>query len=87
LSEDNKLSPAFESNLIYVKQQEDNFLQEIIDVFLHLRRTKIEEMIIEEQKKLNDPNDNPEEILEFIVYLNTKKLELAKQIGAVVTRY
>ncbi len=87
LSEDNKLSPAFESNLIYVKQQEDNFLQEIIDVFLHLRRTKIEEMIIEEQKKLNDPDDNPEEILEFIMYLNTKKLELAKQIGAVVTRY
>jgi DNA primase len=86
-SEDNKLSTAFESNLIYVKQQEDNFMQEIIDVFLHLRRTKIEELIIEEQKKFNDPEENPEYILEFIIYLNTKKLELAKQIGAVVTRY
>jgi len=86
-SEVNSLSPAFESNLIYVKQQEENFMQEIIDVFLHLRRTKIEEIILEEQKRFNDPEENHEEILEFIIYLNSKKLDLAKQIGAVVTRY
>lgn len=86
-SEDKKLSPAFESNLIYVKQEDENYLQEVLDVFMHMRRTKIEEIIIEFQQKLNDPEEDPEDVLHYIDYLNTVKLEMAKRIGAVVTRY
>jgi len=85
-SVENKLSDAFASNLIYVKKEEENYLQEIVDVFLHLRRTKIEEIIIAQQKKLLEPDIDDLEIMEFITHLNTVKMQIAKQIGAVVTR-
>jgi hypothetical protein len=72
--------------MIYIKNEGDQFIREILDVFLNMRRTKIEEIIIKEQLKLADPDEDPEQIMTFLDYLNTKKLEIAKELGAVVSR-
>ncbi len=85
-SADYQLSSAFEGNLIYVKQESENFRQEAVDIFLNLRRTKIEELIIATQKMLLDPEANHEEIMEYLDYLNTIKKEIASKLGNVVTR-
>lgn len=85
-SSDYQLSSAFEGNLIYVKQEAENFRQEAVDIFLNLRRTKIEELIIATQKMLLEPEANHEEIMEYLDYLNTIKKEIASKLGNVVTR-
>ncbi len=85
-TDEHKLSDHFEKNMIYVKKDGDNLKQEIVDVFLNLRRTKIEELILKEQEKLSDVNEDPEEILEFLMYLNEMKLKIASQLGSVVSR-
>lgn len=85
-SQEHTLSSQFEKSMIYIKNEGDQFIREILDVFLNMRRTKIEEIIIKEQLKLADPDEDPEQIMTFLDYLNTKKLEIAKELGAVVSR-
>ena len=85
-SADYQLSSAFEGNLIHVKQEAENFRQEAVDIFLNLRRTKIEELIISTQKMLLEPEANHEEIMEYLDYLNTIKKDIASKLGNVVTR-
>ncbi len=85
-SQEHTLSSQFEKSMIYIKNEGDQFIREILDVFLNMRRTKIEEIIIKEQLKLADPDEDPEQIMTFLDYLNTKKLEIARELGAVVSR-
>ena len=85
-SQEHTLSSQFEKSMIYIKNEGDQFIREILDVFLNMRRTKIEEIIIKEQLKLADPDEDPEQIMTFLDFLNTKKLEIAKELGAVVSR-
>ena len=85
-SQEHTLSSQFEKSMIYIKNEGDQFIREILDVFLNMRRTKIEEIIIKEQLKLADPDEDPEQIMTFLDHLNTKKLEIAKELGAVVSR-
>ena len=85
-SQEHTLSSQFEKSMIYIKNEGDQFIREILDVFLNMRRTKIEEIIIKEQLKLADPDEDPEQIMMFLDHLNTKKLEIAKELGAVVSR-
>jgi len=80
------LSEQFEKSMIYVKQEGENLNREILDVFLNMRRTKIEEIIFKEQLRLLDPEENPEEVMEFLSYLNERKKEIAKELGSVVSR-
>jgi hypothetical protein len=54
---------------------------------LSLRRTKIEELIIAELEKLKIPDQDHEETMEYLNYLNTYKLALAAQIGYVISRF
>jgi hypothetical protein len=86
-SQEYQLSPAFLDNLIYVKTESDNFRSALIDIFLSLRRTKIEELIIAELEKLKIPDQDHEETMEYLNYLNTYKLALAAQIGYVISRF
>jgi DNA primase len=80
------LSEQFEKSMIYVKQEGENLNREILDVFLNMRRTKIEEIIFKEQLRLLDPEENHEEVMEFLSYLNDIKKEIANELGAVVSR-
>ena len=72
--------------MIYVKQEGENLNREILDVFLNMRRTKIEEIIFKEQLRLLDPEENHEEVMEFLNYLNEIKKQIAKELGSVVSR-
>ena len=45
-SQEHTLSSQFEKSMIYIKNEGDQFIREILDVFLNMRRTKIEEIII-----------------------------------------
>jgi hypothetical protein len=65
-SQEYQLSPAFLDNLIYVKTESDNFRSALIDIFLSLRRTKIEELIIAELEKLKIPDQDHEETMEYL---------------------
>jgi DNA primase len=80
------LSEQFEKSMIYVKQEGENLNREILDVFLNMRRTKIEEIIFKEQLRLLDPEENHEEVMEFLNYLNEIKKQIAKELGSVVSR-
>jgi hypothetical protein len=51
-----------------------------------MRRTKIEEIIFKEQLRLLDPEENHEEVMEFLNYLNEIKKQIAKELGSVVSR-
>ena len=79
------LSEQFEKSMIYVKQEGENLNREILDVFLNMRRTKIEEIIFKEQLRLLDPEENHEEVMEFLNYLNEIKKQIAKELGSVVS--
>ena len=85
-STEHTLSSAFIDNLISVKTEDDNYPKELIDIFLNLRRTKIEEMILEEQKKLVDPEEDDSEVLQVLDYLIILRKQIADQIGAVTAR-
>ena len=80
------LSEQFEKSMIYVKQEGENLNREILDVFLNMRRTKIEEIIFKEQLRLLDPEENHEDVMEFLSYLNDIKKGIANELGAVVSR-
>ena len=80
------LSEQFEKSMIYVKQEGENLNREILDVFLNMRRTKIEEIIFKEQLRLLDPEENHEEVMEFLKYLNEIKKQIGKELGSVVSR-
>jgi hypothetical protein len=51
-----------------------------------MRRTKIEEIIFKEQLRLLDPEENHEDVMEFLSYLNDIKKGIANELGAVVSR-
>ena len=85
-SSEHVLSDRFEKSLIYVKQEGQNLHRELLDVFLNMRRTKIEEIILREQEKLLDPLENPIETMEYLDYLNATKLRIANELGSVVSR-
>lgn len=86
-SNDHQLSPAFLDNMIYVKTEEDNYRDELISIFLNIRRTKIEEIILSEQLKLQMPEEQHDEILEYLDFLNTVKIDIANKLGNVVSRF
>ena len=86
-SNDHQLSPAYLDNMIYVKTEEDSYRDELISIFLNLRRTKIEEIIIAEQLKLQLPDEPHDEILEYLDFLNSVKKEIASKMGSVVSRF
>jgi DNA primase len=88
-SNDHLLSPAYLDNMIYVKTEDDSYRDAVIAIFLNIRRTKIEEIIIAEQQKLMEPDaeDSIDETLEYLDYLNTIKIEIANKLGNVVSRF
>ena len=86
-SNDHQLSPAFLDSMIYVKTENDNYRESVIAIFLNIRRTKIEEIILAEQQKLLDPEEQHDEILEYLDFLNTMKIEIANKLGNVVSRF
>ena len=86
-SNDHQLSPAFLDSLIYVKTENDNYRESVIAIFLNIRRTKIEEIILAEQQKLLDPEEQHDEILEYLDFLNGMKIEIANKLGNVVSRF
>jgi DNA primase len=88
-SNDHVLSPAYLDNMIYVKTEDDSYRDAVIAIFLNIRRTKIEEIIIAEQQKLMlpDAEESIDETLEYLDYLNTIKIEIANKLGNVVSRF
>ncbi len=60
---------------------------ELISIFLNIRRTKIEEIILSEQLKLQMPEEQHDEILEYLDFLNTVKIDIANKLGNVVSRF
>lgn len=85
-SEEHTLSEQFEKSFIHVKREGDNLNREILEVFLNLRRTKIEEAIILEQNRLSDPEVDHDEVLLNLNFLLELKVKIAKELGTVVSR-
>lgn len=88
LSRQNILSKTFEDNHIYVVQEDDNYRMELIYILLHLRRKKLDSIIIGQMQKLEvmEQTADLEEVLEYISYLNGFKIKLAEKLNINVSR-
>lgn len=88
LSRQNILSKTFEDNHIYVVQEDDNYRMELIYILLHLRRKKLDSIIMGQMQKLEvmEQNTDLEEVLEYINYLNGFKIKLAEKLNINVSR-
>jgi DNA primase len=87
LSEGHELSPAYQENYIYVIHENDNFKQELVSIFVHLRRKKLDNMIRQAIDKLKDEAENAEEAMLLIEYLNTVKMRIAQEVGGAVFHF
>jgi DNA primase len=84
LSEGHDLSKAYEENYIYVMHENDNYKDDLVSVIVHLRRKKLDNYLKRTIELLNNPEENQEEAMMLIVFLQEKQLAVAQQIGSVV---
>ncbi|MBL7812521.1 MAG: DNA primase [Bacteroidetes bacterium] len=84
LSSGLELSKAFEDVHIYVLHEEDNYKHEVISLFLHLRRKKLDMIIRENMEKLKNPEAETVDILEYLEYLSFMRLKIANELGGAV---
>ncbi len=97
-SQSYQLSPRFEDNYIYVTEETDNFCHELVGIFLHLRRTKLDALMKKNAENLKETDqllkvggDNKallearlQELMEYQMYLSDFNLSVAKNLGATV---
>ena len=80
------LSPVFAQNFIEITTEEMNYGEQVIAMFLHLRRKKIDQLLNSNMELLKEPDANIDDLLLMIEYLNELKKNIAKKLGNAVSR-
>lgn len=84
LSSSYELSKAYEENFIHVTHEADNYRQELIGIFVHLRRKKLDNLAQVFLEQLKNGEGDPEEIILEIEWLNNLRTRIAGEIGNAV---
>ncbi len=84
LSEYFEISKAYEDHYIHVVHEDRNFRQDLLSIFLHLRRKSLDAVIRWHIEKMEESSEDSEGHMEYIMELNNLKLRIAKMIGAAV---
>ena len=79
------LSQAFAQNFIDVRNEEDRCLDLTTNILLHIRRKKIDRLILQKMDELKNPEADIEELLLFVEFLNEQKAVIAKALGMAVS--
>jgi hypothetical protein len=79
------LSQAFAQNFIDVRNEEDRCLDLTTNILLHIRRKKIDRLILQKMDELKNPEADVEELLLFVEFLNEQKAVIAKALGMAVS--
>jgi DNA primase len=87
LSEGLELSPAYADNYIFVVHENENFKQELVSIFVHLRRKKLDNLIRAAIEKLKDDTENTDEAMMYIEYLSSVKMRIAQELGGAVFHF
>ncbi len=80
------LSPVFALNFIDILTEDMNYREQVVAMFLHLRRKKIDYLLNYNMDLLKEPNANIDDLLLMIEYLNELKKNIAKKLGNAVSR-
>lgn len=80
-----EISPSYENNHIHVLHEDRNYRQELMSIFLHLRRKSLDALIrwhLEQMENVSD--EEVDDHLQYLKYLNEVKLNIARILGAAV---
>jgi DNA primase len=83
------LSKAFADNYIDVKEESSDYENQIANMFLHLRRKKIDAMIENHLTLIKEESNDGESfelMMEFLTELNELKRQIAEKLGNSVSR-
>lgn len=83
------LSQAFADNYIDVKDEGLSYKEQVVNMFLHLRRKKVDAVIDNHLELMRNPEISIEELelmMEFLIELNQVKREIALKLGNSVSR-
>ncbi len=81
LSQGHLLSEAFAENYIYITHESDNFKHELMSIFVHLRRKKLDSLIQKKMELLKNSDVDIEEVLLHIVFLESIKTRISSEFG------
>ncbi len=89
MADGHPLSPAYKDNYIDVKDEATAYKEQIVNMFLHLRRKKVDAMIenhLEMIKQEGSDSESFELMMEFLTELNEIKRQIAQKLGNSVSR-
>lgn len=81
LSEGYTLSKAYADNYIYVIHEEENFKHDLIAIFVHLRRKKLDNLIRVNKEMLQNEGVDIDEQMMKIMYLEEIKTRISGEFG------
>ncbi|MFN5250949.1 MAG: DNA primase [Bacteroidia bacterium] len=84
LSSGHELSKAYEENFIHVTHEAENYRHELIGIFVHLRRKKLDNLAHMCLDKLKNGEGDPEDIIMELEWLNSIRTRIAGEIGNAV---
>lgn len=84
LSDSHELSPAYEENFIFITHENENYRQELVSVFVHLRRKKLDNLIEAKIESLKNPDVDTENTLLYIEFLKSVQKRIAIELGNAV---
>jgi DNA primase len=89
LADGHTLSPAFAENYIDVTQESEVPQDQVLNMFLHLRRKKVDALIENHLSMMKEPENTEEDLsmmMEFLIELNEVKRQIAEKLGNSVSR-
>lgn len=90
LSSGYALSPAYAENFIDVKEETMAYKEQVANMFLHLRRKKVDSLIENHLNLMKESAGADEQeylfMVEFLLNLNAEKVKIATQLGNSVSR-
>lgn len=81
LSESYTLSNAFADNYIYVTHELDNYKHDLVSIFVHLRRKKLDNLIQKNKEMLKNSTENIEDIIINIMFLESLKIRISTEFN------
>jgi hypothetical protein len=89
MADDHTLSPAYAENFIDVLDEATAYKDQVINMFLHLRRKKVDAMIENLLEMFKEEGAEPESVdlmMEYLTELNDLKRQIAAKLGNSVSR-
>lgn len=84
LSQNLELSPAYAENFIFITHEDENYAQDLISVFVHLRRKKLDNLITNAIESLKQPEIDIDNTLLYIEFLKSVQKRIATELGNAV---